>query len=52
MDNNIDDTETRLTGVALAKIVENPCTKFNIDLTWSVGIGMDTQYPHTMLNLY
>ncbi|XP_018369527.1 PREDICTED: 52 kDa repressor of the inhibitor of the protein kinase-like [Trachymyrmex cornetzi] len=34
--------ELRLTGVALAKIVENLCHKFDIDLTFCVGIGTDS----------
>lgn len=34
--------ERRLTGVALAHIVEDLCTKFNIDLTNCVGIGTDS----------
>ncbi|XP_076658585.1 52 kDa repressor of the inhibitor of the protein kinase-like [Halictus rubicundus] len=41
-DNNSGDIEPRLTGVALAKIVENLCTKFNLDLSWCVGIGTDS----------
>lgn len=39
--NNTSDIEHRLTGVALAKIVENLCLKFDIDLEWCVGIGTD-----------
>lgn len=34
--------ELRLTGVALAKIVENVCYKFDIDLAFCVGIGTDS----------
>lgn len=41
-ENYLGDIEPRLTGAALAKIVENLCTKFNIDLTWCVGIGTDS----------
>ncbi|GBP23684.1 52 kDa repressor of the inhibitor of the protein kinase [Eumeta japonica] len=41
-DYNSGDIEPRLTGVALAKIVENLCTKFNLDLSWCVGIGTDS----------
>ncbi|ERL95321.1 hypothetical protein D910_12587 [Dendroctonus ponderosae] len=36
------DGNPRLTGVALAEIVENLCLKFNIDLSWCVGIGTDS----------
>ncbi|ERL88017.1 hypothetical protein D910_05406 [Dendroctonus ponderosae] len=39
VDSNVDNMEPRLTGAALAKIVENLCLKFNIDLSWCVGIG-------------
>lgn len=35
-------TERRLTGVALARIVEDLCFKFDIDLAWCVGIGTDS----------
>lgn len=41
-DNNSGDIEPRVTGVALAKIVENLCTKFNLDLSWCVGIRTDS----------
>lgn len=34
--------ELRLTGIALAKIVENLCYKFDIDLAFCVGIGTDS----------
>ncbi|KAJ8928690.1 hypothetical protein NQ314_018700 [Rhamnusium bicolor] len=34
--------ERRLIGIALAHIVEDLCHKFNIDLTWCVGIGTDS----------
>ncbi|XP_037876693.2 52 kDa repressor of the inhibitor of the protein kinase [Bombyx mori] len=39
---NKKDIEPRLTGVALAKIVQYLCTKFNLDLSWCVGIGTDS----------
>lgn len=42
MDNITGDTELRLTGVALANIVEKLCSKFNVDLKWCVGIGTDS----------
>ncbi|XP_064214539.1 52 kDa repressor of the inhibitor of the protein kinase isoform X1 [Tribolium castaneum] len=41
-ENNSGDIEPRLTGVSLAKIVANLCTKFNVDITWCVGIGTDS----------
>lgn len=34
--------ELRLTGIALAKIVESLCYKFDIDLAFCVGIGTDS----------
>lgn len=41
--NEIDgEKELRLTGAALAPIVENLCHKYNMDLTWCVGIDTDS----------
>lgn len=41
---HVDDAnaERRLTGVALSRIVEDLCFKFDIDLAWCVGIGTDS----------
>lgn len=36
--------ELRLTGIALANIVENLCYKFDIDLAFCVGIGTDSLF--------
>ncbi|XP_026482791.1 52 kDa repressor of the inhibitor of the protein kinase-like [Ctenocephalides felis] len=41
-DNNLGDIEPRLTGKSLAKIVQNLCTKYNLDLSCCVGIGTDS----------
>lgn len=39
---DVSSDERRLTGVALAHLVEDLCYKFNIDLKWCVGIGTDS----------